>query len=92
MIPLTEEQKGVLAKAISTHGVEFQTEKAIEECAELICAIKHFEDLRADHSAVITEIADVLIMCEQLSMIFGKDKVKQEIDRKINRLDKRLCE
>lgn len=39
---------------------------------------------------IITEIADVMIMCEQLSYYFGKEKVELEKERKLERLKERL--
>lgn len=39
---------------------------------------------------IITEIADVMIMCEQLSNYFGKEKVELEKERKLERLKERL--
>lgn len=36
------------------------------------------------------EIADVMIMCEQLSYYFGKEKVELEKERKLERLKERL--
>lgn len=57
---------------------------AIEEMSELTQALAHAFRGR-DHN-VIEEIADVMIMCEQLSVIFGKSEVKKHKTAKLNRL------
>lgn len=45
---------------------------------------------RVGEDDIITEIADVMIMCEQLSNYFGKEKVALERERKLTRLEERL--
>lgn len=57
----------VLETAIQTYGIEAQEDMAIEECSELIQAILH--NRRKRDSNISEEIADVLIMLEQLQMI-----------------------
>lgn len=44
---------------------------------------------RVGNDDIITEIADVIIMCEQLSYYFGKEKVELEKERKKARKIKR---
>ena len=87
-------------KAIADHyGFEAQTEKAIEELAELIVAIKHLKKLdgcEADHLCnFVEELADVKIMIDQL--IYLNDvgapedyRVCEEIEYKINRQLRRI--
>lgn len=75
---------------ISTYGVEPQRRMAIEEASELIEALVREDRGRANKMDVITEIADVLIMCEQLAMIYGEYEVDLEKDRKLARLAERL--
>lgn len=79
-------------EAIAKNGEVAQMQMAMEECAELIVAINHFLRHRASEKEVITEIADVRIMCGQLTLLFGKQKVSKEIERKINRLEERLSQ
>ena len=90
--------EATLRRAITTYGKNAQVDMAIEEMSELTKALckerrtelttgKHAEA----HANVIEEIADVLIMCRQLIIIFDKDNETQsEIDYKINRLKQRL--
>ena len=82
-------------KTIAEHyGFETQSEKAIEELAELIVAIKHLkkrDENAADHLVnFIEELADAKIMIDQLIYLHNKDapddmKVEKEIERKIER-------
>ena len=67
-----------------------QTFMVVEECSELIDAICKFRRGRVGNNEIITEIADVMIMCEQLSYYFGKEKVELEKERKLERLKERL--
>lgn len=83
-------RKEVLAEAIKRNGKDKQKEVAIEECAELINALQKEKRHRVTDEDVITEVADVFIMCYQLAMMYGLDKVDEEIGRKINRLQERL--
>lgn len=53
-------------------------------------AICKFRRGRVGEDDIITEIADVMIMCEQLSNYFGKEKVELEKERKLERLKERL--
>lgn len=76
--------------AIKHYGTEHQKKKAIEEMGELITAISREQDGRATPEQVITEIADVQIMMEQLSIIYGYEKVARERERKLERLVARM--
>ena len=80
----------VLAEAIKRYGKDKQKDMAIEECAELINALQKEKRHRVTDEDVITEVADVFIMCCQLAMMYGLDKVDEEIGRKINQLQERL--
>lgn len=57
-------------QAIAKYGTERQTNKAIEELAELTAAIQKHREGRVPLSAVVEEMADVLIMVEQLTLIY----------------------
>lgn len=81
-------QASVLEEAIKTYGVESQVNMAIEECAELINALEKYRRGRIGGLAVITEIADVQIMCAQLEIIFGSAEIER--DFKIRRLWDRM--
>lgn len=91
----------ILKKAISTYGTDSQQDMVIEEALELALSIlKHrraikencseeFIKLKRDN--IVEESADTRIMLEQVNMMFDcKDEVNQQIEYKINRLEKRL--
>lgn len=73
-------------KAIDTWGVEAQRNMAFEEIGELITALAQDRRGRVTKEEIITELADVTIMCEQLATILGYDDYEKEIDRKLIRL------
>lgn len=90
-------------KAIAEHyGFEAQAEKAIEEMAELIVAIKNLKKRdgnEADHLVnFVEELADVKIMIEQLCYLNDKDfsdecdlntnkEIEFKIERQLNRIE-----
>lgn len=97
---MTEEQKIAVHEIAFHYGVGSQCEKAVEECAELIVAVMHLKNKAASiHEAVercdnlASEIADVLIMCEQLAYLYSigevvKDKIEYKISRQLDRMKK----
>lgn len=82
--------KAICILAVEKFGPESQINMAIEECAELINALCKFRRERVGTFDVVTEIADVQIMCEQLAYMFGEKTVVDERQRKIERLQKRM--
>lgn len=82
----------IYRKAVKLWGVDSELGMAVEECAELIVAIQHtFRTTRHfELSTLIEEIADVLIVCNQLRYIVGSNNVDKEITRKLERLSQRI--
>lgn len=78
--------------AIHAHGSTAQIDMAVEECAELIVALRHHVRGRASLTESATEIADVLIMCAQLACLTGPELVAHEVTKKLDRLEARLGE
>ena len=78
-------------RALNHYGIQRQVHKTTEECAELIAALHHWMDKRADAPAVVEEIADVWIMVEQLREHFGPATVDAAIAYKLDRLAKRMA-
>lgn len=78
--------------ALAKYGEQAQIDMCIEECGELIVALQHYKRglAAADHHDIITEIADVQIMCEQMQELFGDSATNTERHRKWNRLVERL--
>lgn len=81
-----------------------QTEQFIEECSEAILAVQKLKRYRAENTVinaheekqlvfdVIGEIADVLIMAEQMKIMFGEKRVIDRIDYKLDRQIQRIRE
>lgn len=83
--------------AVDTYGKESQVNQAFEEMGELIAAINHFRRGRVSLAEVLSEIADVFIMCEQLCYIVegsedGVQMCKDIIAEKLIRQEKRIEE
>ncbi len=88
---MNERLKHILSKAVAKWGVDAQTNLAIEEMGELIVAINHYRRGREGAiDNVQEEIADVIIAMNQMKMMYGSDAVDAIIERKTNRLEKRL--
>ena len=73
-------------------GEKTQYEQMVEECAELIAAIKHYERGKIKREDLIAELADVTLMVGQLTWMLGKDEVASAIDSKLAKLDKLLLD
>lgn len=55
-------------------------------------ALAKYDRGRADTKDVITELADVSIMVEQMAMLFGKEEFEAERERKLKRLQEKINE
>lgn len=79
------DSENLCRRAIEIYGFPAQAAMVVEECSELTNAICKFRRGRVGEDDIITEIADVMIMCEQLSNYFGKEKScsgkRKEIDQ-----------
>lgn len=72
--------------ALAKWGEEAQFDQAVEECAELIAALKHFKRNKVDQQQIIDELADVALMVGQLSFMLGEDRVEKAIESKLSKL------
>lgn len=79
-------------RAIAHYGDKKQLLQACEECAELIQAISKVTRYTGKSyvDGVCEEIADVMIMCEQVRRIFGISPadIEKERERKLARLER----
>lgn len=81
----------ILNEAINTFGIDNQLNIAIEEMSELTKEICKYKRGFHNFDGISDEMADVIIMLEQLKIIFGNDiKVKERIDYKVSRLNSRI--
>ena len=87
------EVEQVLKNIAEHYGYELQREQFVEECSEAILAVQKckrgksgaFENFKE-------EVADVLIMAEQMRYFIGKDTVDKIINAKLNRQLQRIKE
>jgi NTP pyrophosphatase (non-canonical NTP hydrolase) len=77
-------------KALSKWGEEAQLNMVYEEVGELLTALSRFKRGRASLYDVITELADVSIMVEQMATLMNYEDFEKEKDFKLNRLKERL--
>lgn len=77
-------------KCLSKWGVDAQVKMLNEEIGELLAAMGKFDRRRVEVHDVITELADVSIMVEQMATLFGYEEFEKEKDYKLVRLKERL--
>ncbi len=75
---------------INKWGEDAQYDQAVEECAELIIALKHFRRGKVGQQAVIDELADVTLMLGQLGWMIGPELIEEAVHKKLNKLNKLL--
>ena len=73
-------------EAVDKWGEEAQINMLNEECGELITAVAQFRRGRTSHHDVMTELADVFIMVEQIASMMSYDDFEKELDRKLLKL------
>ncbi|MCK5913961.1 MAG: antitoxin [Desulfuromusa sp.] len=71
-------------------GEDAQYDQMVEECAELIAALKHFRRGKINQQTVIDELADVTLMLGQLTWMFGSERIENSVQKKIKKLNKLL--
>lgn len=82
--------KEIYQRALSSYGIVAQKWVLVEECAELLNAIAKLKRGRSTKEEIITELADVHIMVEQMAFFFGWDEFEDEKESKLQRLWERL--
>jgi NTP pyrophosphatase (non-canonical NTP hydrolase) len=76
--------------AIEAYGDYEQRQIAVEELAELIVALKHYERHRVGVDAVVEEVADVIVVLAQLVAMFGEEAVESKVAEKSERLMRQI--
>lgn len=89
ILPLPD---NIFKQAVDTFGADHQIGMLHEEVGELLAAINQYARGRVGKGAVVTEIADVMIMCEQMAEIFGREETEAEKRRKIEGLAGKIKE
>ena len=85
-----KEQKEIQQLALNIHDIHKQQWMLIEECGELLNAMAKSKRDRAGKDEIITELADVSIIIEQMAFFYGEEDFKKEKERKLLRLKQRL--
>ena len=85
---MNTDQKATLVHAINHFGVDHQIDKAIEEMGELITALSRRRLDRSRREDIAEEIADVIIMANQLRIIYGGQMVDEIVQQKLDRLER----
>ena len=90
---MTDTEKVLLyTKVLNAWGVDTQIRMVMEESGEMLAALGKAARGRVTQMDVITELADVSIMMEQMAVFFGLDEFRVEKERKLQRLQQRLKE
>lgn len=80
-------------QALDAFGEDPQILMMIEEAAELTVALAHYRRSREGAPArVVEELADVLVVAEQLVAICGPARVAEAMTAKLDRLEARIDE
>ena len=84
----------IFAKTIVKNGIKLQSVIAMEECSELTKDISKFIRGKGIKDNLVEEMADVLIVIEQLKMMYAisPQELGEMVDKKVNRLKERLEE
>jgi len=86
------EHKEICKNAVRMWGAIQQRRMLVEECAELIVALHHQDRHKCTSRDVISEIADVTILLEQMKSVYRPELIEAAIEEKINRLENILGE
>lgn len=87
---MKENYKNLYNKALRRYGITNQQWMLVEECGELLNALAKVKRGRVSKEELITELADVHIMVEQMACFFGLEEFQEEKGRKLARLEERL--
>ena len=95
---MTDKQNNMIKIIMSSYDYDQQREIFVEECAEAIQAVQkckrktHRMEAVAAHENLKEEVADVLIMAEQMRQYIGKKEIDRIIDAKLHRQIERIKE
>lgn len=90
-VTTSKELAAVYQATLDRWGEEAQYDQAVEECAELITALKHYKRHRIKAHQLIEELADVTLMVGQLTWMLGPEEVAQAVAAKLDKLRRLLA-
>lgn len=80
--------ENIYQRALDKWGEASQIMMATGECGEFIAeSTKHFVQNKSSVEAVASEVADVMIMMEQMRLLCGEELVDSIKQQKLERLD-----
>lgn len=88
---INEEKITLYKSVIKKWGIDAQLFMVMEECGELLSVLSKAKRNRSSRAEIITELADVSIMIEQLTVFYGEKEFAIEKERKLQRLKKQLA-
>jgi len=88
-----ENMNKIYREALAKFGVKPQLRMLQEECAELIVAVSHYCRSRETGFAELKEeLSDVYIMVGQIIEFVGQEKMKVEINNKLQKKVRRILD
>ena len=76
---MTDTEKVILyTKVMEAWGINAQVDMVMEETGEMLAALGKGKRGRVPKEEIITELADVSIMMEQMAVFFGLDEFRAE--------------
>lgn len=88
---INEEKINLYKSVIKKWGIDAQLFMVMEECGELLNVLAKAKRNRSSRAEIITELADVSIMIEQMAVFYGENDFAIEKERKLQRLKKQLA-
>ena len=85
-----EERVKLYKSAIESWGLDKQVLMVMEESGEMLNALAKHSRGRSTNKEIVTELADVWILMEQMAVAFGWDEFQAEKEYKLQRLKERL--
>ena len=85
-----DEKRQIYNGALTRWGIINQVFMVMEECGELLNVLAKAKRERATKEEIITELADVSIMVEQMAFYYGEEDFIAEKERKLERLKHRV--
>ena len=88
--------KSILKKAVDKWGVPAQIDKVQEEAMELALALHQIKcptkEKTIAEDNIYSELADMKIMCGYFNLLFDQDRINEQVEFKMNRLNDYLKE
>ena len=81
----------VYRKAIEHFGTDHRYLKAVEECNELATTLLHYRDGKVSFEDLVGEVADVIIMTDQLRLILSSSAIDRAVINKTTQLKNLMC-